>query len=104
VFGLLGFVSLALAFVFGFETPNPVLLMIGGLVFVAPLMVLGHAATTRALTSQEKRYWLRELTGAAVLSAMSEYMASSDLRESARRRAEDAAAKQRTTPSGSQID
>ena len=91
---LLGFVGLVLTFVLGFETPNTALLATSGaLLLAAPLAVLWHVAATRTLTTAEKRLWMRELTGAEVWSAMSEYMTSPDLRASARRRAEDAAAR-----------
>jgi hypothetical protein len=94
VLSLVGFVGLALTVVLGFETPNTVLLAISGaLLFATPLAVLWHVAATRSLTTAEKRLWMRELTGAEVWSAMSEYMTSPDLRESVRRRAEAAAAR-----------
>ena len=94
VLSLLGFVGLVLIFVFGFETPNTALLVTSGaLMFATPLTVLWHVAATRTLTTAEKRLWMRELTGAEAWSAMSEDMTSPDLRESARRRAEDAAAR-----------
>jgi hypothetical protein len=91
---LLGLAGLVLTGVLGFETPNTALLATAGaLTFAAPLAVLWHFAATRTLTTAEKRTWIRELTGAEVWSAISEYMSSPDLRASARRRAEDAAAR-----------
>ena len=91
---LLGFAGLVLTFVLGFETPNTALLVTSGaLTCATPLAVLWHFAATRTLTTAEKRMWIRELTGAEAWSAMSEYMTSPDLRASARRRAEDAAAR-----------
>jgi hypothetical protein len=91
---LLGLAGLVLTFVLGFEAPNTALLATSGaLTFAAPLAVLWHVAATRALTTAEKRIWIRELTGADAWSAISEYMTSPDLRASARRRAEDAAAR-----------
>jgi hypothetical protein len=91
---LLGLVGLVLTCVLGFETPNTALLAVSGaLAFGAPLVVLWHFASTRTLTAAEKRMWIRELTGAEVWSAISEYMTSPDLGASARRRAEDAAAR-----------
>jgi len=90
---LLGLAGLVLTFVLGFETPNTALLATSGaLIFAAPLAVLWHFAATRALTTTEKRMWIRELTGADAWSAISEYMTSPDLGASARRRAEDTAA------------
>jgi|SRR5687767_14311383 len=91
---LLGFVGLMLTFFLSFETPNRVLFaMSAALTFAAPLVVLGHFVATRTLTAAEKRIWIQDLTSAEVWSAMSEYVASPDLRASARRRAEDAAAR-----------
>jgi hypothetical protein len=83
-----------LTFVLGFETPNAALLAASGaLIFATPLAALSHFAATRTLTTGEKRVWMREFTGAGAWSAMSEYMTSPDLGASARRRAEDAAAR-----------
>jgi hypothetical protein len=92
--GLLGLAGLALTLLLGFETPNTALLATSGtLTLAAPLAVLSHLAATRTLTMEEKRVWIRELTGAEAWSAISEYMTSPDLNASARRRAEDAAAR-----------
>jgi len=91
---LLGFVGLVLTFVLSFETPNTVLFATSAaLTFAAPLAVLGHFVATRTLTAAEKRMWIQDLTSAEVWSAMSEYMASPDLRASARKKSEDAAAR-----------
>jgi len=91
---LLGLVGVVLTCVLGFETPNTALLATSGaFTLAAPLAVLWHFAATRTLTTAEKRIWIRELTGAEAWSALSEYMTSPDLRASARRRAEDAAAR-----------
>ena len=91
---LLGLVGLGLTFVLGFETPNTMLFATSAaLTFAAPLAVVGHFVATRTLTPAEKRIWLRDLTSAEVWSAISEYVASPDLRASARRRSEAAAAR-----------
>jgi hypothetical protein len=91
---LLGLVGLVLTLVLAFETPDAVLLAASSaLTFAAPLAVLWHLAVTRALTTAEKRMWIRELTGAETWSAISEYMKSADLGASVRRRADDAAAR-----------
>src|SRR5688572_3975192 len=91
---LLGLAGLVLTLVLGFETPNTALLVTSGtLIFATPLAELWHFAATRTLTTAEKRTWIREFIGAETWSAMSEYMTSPDLRASARRRAEDAAAR-----------
>ena len=89
---LLGLSGLVLTFLLGFETPNTPLLVISGtLTFATPLALLWHVSATRTLTTAEKHLWVREFTGAGAWSAMSEYMTPLNLRESARRRAEDAA-------------
>jgi hypothetical protein len=86
---LLGLVGLVLTVLVGFETPNTALSIVSGALVVAtPMVVVWHFAATRTLTTAEKRVWLRELTGAGALSAMSEDMTSPDLRASARRRAD----------------
>ena len=91
---LLGLAGLVLTFVLGFETPNTALLATSAaLTCATPLAGLWHIAATRTLTTGEKRLWIRALTGAEVWSAMLEYMTSPDLKASARRRAEDAAAR-----------
>ena len=91
---LLGLFGLVLTVVLGFETPNTALFVTSGaLAFASPLAVLWHFAVTRTLTTAEKRMWIQELIGPEALSAMSEYMTSPDLRASARKRAEDAAAR-----------
>jgi hypothetical protein len=91
---LLGLVGLVLTCVLAFETPNMALFSLSGaLTFAVPLALLWHFAATRALTTAEKRVWIRELTGPAVWSAISEYITSPDLRASARTRADEAAAR-----------
>jgi len=91
---LLGLAGLVLTCVLGFETPNTALLATSvALMCAAPLAVLWHLAETDTLTTEEKRLWVRELTGAEALTAISEYVTSLDLRASARRRVEDAAAR-----------
>src|SRR5262245_60308124 len=79
---LLGFVGVILTLALGFESPNTALLFLSALTFAAPLSALWHLVTTRTLTSGEKRAWVRELTGADALRALSEYMRSSDLKAS----------------------
>jgi hypothetical protein len=91
---LLGLTALVLTCFLSFETPNTALFATSGaLTFAAPLAVLWHFAATRTLTTAEKRMWIRELTTAEASSAISEYMTSPDLSASARRRAEEAAAR-----------
>lgn len=91
---LLGLVGLLLTLTLGFETPNTALMAVSApLVFAAPLAALWHFVTTRTLTPDEKRMWMRELSGAEMFSALSEYMRSTDLRASAHRRAAEAASR-----------
>ena len=86
---LLGLAGLVLTCLLGFEAPNTALLATSGaLVLTALLVVLWHLAETRTLTTEEKRLWIRELTGAAAFAALSEYLTSPDLSVSARRRAD----------------
>jgi hypothetical protein len=86
---LLGLAGLLLTCVFGFETPNAALLATSvALMLIALLAVLWHLAETPTLTPEEKRLWIRELTGAGAFAALSEYLTSPDLRASARRRAQ----------------
>ena len=86
---LLGLAGLVLTCLLGFEAPNTALLATSGaLVLTALLVVLWHLAETRTLTTEEKRLWIRELTGAAAFVALSEYLTSPDLSVSARRRAD----------------
>jgi hypothetical protein len=91
---LVGLAGLAFTLVLGFETPNmtPFTAFVA-LTCAAPVAALWHFAATRTLTTAEKRLWIREFTGADASSAISEYMTSPDLRASARRRSEDAAAR-----------
>ena len=91
---LCGVTGLVLTCGLGFETPNTALFAMSSVLTLAvPLAMLWHLAATRALTSAEKRIWLRELTGTEAWSAMSEYMSSPDLSASAQTRAENAAAR-----------
>lgn len=88
---LLGLVGIVLMLALGFETPNTALLLVSGsLIFAAPIAALWHFVATRTLTPAEKRIWIRELAGAEAFSAISEYLRSTDLRASARKRAADA--------------
>jgi hypothetical protein len=89
---VLGFVGLVLTVILGFESPNTALLVTSAaLTFAIPFALLWHLARTHTLTTAEKRMWMRDFISADAGSAMWEYMTSPDLRESARRRAEDAA-------------
>ena len=89
---LLGLAGLVLTCILGFETPNTALLVTSvALMFGAPLAVLWHLAETDALTTAEKRLWVRELTSAGALTAISNH--ASPTAERAPEEAEDAAAR-----------
>jgi hypothetical protein len=64
VLSLVGIVGLGLTALFGFEKPNSMLLLASSvLVLAAPVTMLVHLCTTRELTRQERRIWIRALTG-----------------------------------------
>lgn len=63
--------------------------MAGAMALGAPIAVLVHLSITGALTRDEKRIWLNELGSAGVWSAPAEYLSSTNLSESAERRAHD---------------
>ena len=89
--GIAGFVLMAML---GFEEPNtPMLLLSSAMTLAAPIAALAHLSVTRGLTNVEKRIWLKEFGSAHVWSALSEYLSSPNLNESARRRAQDALAR-----------
>jgi hypothetical protein len=91
VVGIAGFVVTAML---GFEEPNtPMLLVSGAMTLAAPITALVHLSVTRGLTHDEKRIWLKEFGSAKVWSALSEYLSSTNLSGSARRRAQDALAR-----------
>jgi hypothetical protein len=91
---LLGTVGLGLTALLGFEKPsNTLLLVFSVLVLAAPVAMLVHLSATRELTREEKRIWIRELTGPRAPWAFSDYVASSDRRATAGRLAEEALAR-----------
>jgi hypothetical protein len=76
--------GLLLTGVFGFETPNERLLILSsGLLLTALVAVLMHVALTGTLTPQQKRVWLRQLTGRRAASAWGEYLTCADPRAAA---------------------
>jgi hypothetical protein len=86
--GIAGFVLTAML---GFEEPNtPMLLVSGAMTLAAPLTALVHLSVTSGLTHDERRIWLKEFGSREVWSALSEYLSSPNLSESAKRRAQDA--------------
>jgi hypothetical protein len=91
VAGIAGFVVTA---ILGFEEPNtPMFFASGAMMFAAPVAALMHLSVTRGLTHDEKRIWMKEFGSAEVWSALSEYLSSTNLSESAKRRAQDALAR-----------
>jgi Mn2+/Fe2+ NRAMP family transporter len=81
-----GIVGLALTAFLGFEEPDTTLVVVSSvLLFAAPVAMLVHLSLTRELTRQEKRIWLRQLTGRRAARAFSEYLTSQDRRATARR-------------------
>src|SRR6266540_3369884 len=86
---LLGIAGLGVMGLLGFEEPNNTLLLFSSaFILAAPLAVLVHLGLAGELTREEKRMWLRELTGSRAASAFSEYLTSGDRRATAKRRAE----------------
>jgi hypothetical protein len=91
VAGIAGFVVTA---ILGFEEPNtPMLFASGAMMLAAPVVALMHLSVTRGLSHDEKRIWMKEFGSAEVWSALSEYLSSSNLSESAERRARHALAR-----------
>jgi hypothetical protein len=88
VLGIAGFVVTAML---GFEEPNTLMLLASGaMTLAAPITALAHLVVTRGLTRDEKRIWLKEFGSAEVFSALSEYLSSTNLSETAKRRAQGA--------------
>jgi hypothetical protein len=63
----------------------PMLLASVAMVLAAPIAALIHLGGTRTLTNDEKSTWLRAFGSAKVWSALSEYLSSANLSESAHR-------------------
>lgn len=83
---LLGLAGIVVTVVLGFEEPDSTLLALSGLALVLPVLgAFTHLAVTRELASDEKRAWLRELTGSQALSAWSTYLTCRDRREAAKK-------------------
>jgi len=96
VLSLFGIVGLGLTALFGFEQPNSMLLLASsGLVLAGPVAMLVHLCTTRQLTRQERRLWIRALTGPRAPWALSDYVSSDDRGATARRLEEEALAARR---------
>lgn len=98
VLTVLGIVGVVLATMLGFEEPHaPMLWGSATMLLAAPVAALAHLGITRGLTREEKRIWLKEFASAEVWSALSEYLSSTDLSESARRRAQERLARREST-------
>jgi hypothetical protein len=90
VLSLIGMVGLVVTTILGFEEPNTLMFWaFGAASFVAPAAILVHLSITRALTDDEKRIWLKEFRSPRIWSALSEYLSSTNLSESARRRVQE---------------
>ena len=67
--------------VLGFEEPNGWLLIVAAsLALAAPAAVGVHLYRTRLLSTEEKRFWVREFTGLAAASALADYLTATDHR------------------------
>src|SRR5437660_5191855 len=89
-----GIVGLFMTTMLSFEEPNTLMLFVSGaLALAAPITALVHLGLTRGLTDDEKKIWVKEFRSAQVWSALSEYLSSNNLSESAKRRARSALAR-----------
>jgi hypothetical protein len=94
VLTMLGIVGLTGVTMLSFEELNTSTLFVSGvLVLIGPIAALMHLSLTHGLTADEKRMWFKEFRSAQVWSALSEYLSSPNLSESAKRRAQDALAR-----------
>jgi hypothetical protein len=85
ILSISGTIGLIIAVMTGFEEPDSAVLVISSaLLLAAPLTVLMHLLLTRQLTRQEKRAWIRSLTSAGAVSALSAYLKSDDRRAAAK--------------------
>jgi hypothetical protein len=83
---IVGGAALALTVTIGFEEPNGNLLLVSSiLMFAAPAAILVHLAFTDELTHEEKRIWLRGLTGRHALAACSVYLTCDNRRDAIER-------------------
>jgi hypothetical protein len=93
---LAGLTFFCLTVLLGFEEPNAWLLLIAAsLALVAPVVVLAHLAFTRELSREEKRMWVRELTGVSAAPALADYLRASDHRTALAQRLRERASRQR---------
>jgi len=96
VLSVMGVVALAVTAMLGFEEGNaPMLWVSAALALGVPVTVSVHLSLTHTLTRDEKRIWLREFGSAEVWSAISDYLSSSNLSESAKRRSQAALVRQK---------
>lgn len=81
-----GFIALAVTVLIGFEQANGVMLLASAwLLIAAPAAVLAGLVRSPRLNREQKRQWLKALTGRRALQAWSAYLASSDHRAVLRR-------------------
>ena len=89
VLTVFGIVGVTLALMLGFEEAHtPTLWVSSAMILAAPMAALVHLSVTRGLTQVEKRIWLREFGSSRVWEALSEYLSSTNLSQSAKRRAQ----------------
>jgi hypothetical protein len=70
----------------GFEEPDPTLLLVSTVALLVPVFVIFvHLAFTRELSPEQRKAWLRELTGRHALWAWTRYLTCSDRREAVNR-------------------
>ena len=101
VLTMAGIAGLVVTLMLGFEEPHtPMLWVSGAMMLAAPIAALVHLGVTRGLTNDEKLIWLKEFRSSEVLSALSEYLSSQNLSESANRRAQEALARRSVNVSG----
>jgi hypothetical protein len=82
----LGLAGLVVTVLVGFEEPDDTLLHLSSVAVVLPVLAaFVHLGLTRELTGDEKRAWLRELTGRRAVWAWSSYLTCADRREAAER-------------------
>ena len=94
---VVGIAGLVMTAMLGFEKPNAMLFFLSGaMVFAAPVTALIHLSVTRRLTHDEKRIWVKQFGSAEIWSALSEYLSSSNLSESAKRRSQDSLSRRKS--------
>src|SRR5262245_51274342 len=85
VISAFGLAGLAATLLLGFEEPNAALLALSAVALLIPLLVpFVHLAVTKELSREEKRAWLRAMTGRRAPWAWSAYLSCADRDERVR--------------------